>query len=441
VRNGVVVCILILGGALLAARSQSGASARQAPAAPISFPAQAAAVWQSVGPYGGRINALARNPKNAREFYTIPDSFPGQIFKSSNSGSTWKRVGLVNAYLSDIIVHPTKPNIIYGVASNALYTSTDQGRTFTGQVLPNSGSVRLNGNISISPRSPDTIYIAGSYKYNASARKYCLAVYRSKDGGQTWTVAKLDPVSDYTSYPRVAASPARAGLVFASEYYYIGSKTFCRVFKSSDGGNTWKNVTGSIGYLPFDLAVHPKDPNKVYVTTSGAVYRSLNGGQSWAKQESPPYLFEEVLAVDSKNPQVLYGGAVTADFVYKSTDGGVHWAASKPNAGFFGECSRIVADGSSVLYASWAGIFKSANGGQTWRVSHSGIKASIIPGMALAPASPKTVYVESQGYACFKSANAGGAWTKIGNFAGCGQILKVVCHPATANTVYLLKGG
>jgi photosystem II stability/assembly factor-like uncharacterized protein len=430
----VAVLLLVLAGPL----AQPQRTAPE-PNPSQSASAHAAPVWQSVGPAGGWIRALVKNPKNARELYAAVESYPCQIFKSSNSGSSWKRIGLVQSSLSDLIVHPTNPNILYGVANNSVYKSKDQGKTFTELKLPDPNLVRLDGNISISPRKPETIYIAGSYKYNDSGRKYCLAVYRSKDGGLTWTVHKLEPVSDYASFPRVAASPARAGLVFASGSYTKGYQSYYRVFKSSDGGTTWTNITGSISELPYDLVLHPADPNKVYVSSSGFVYRSSDGGKTWAKQADPDSLSPEVLAMDSKNPQVLYAG--TASVIYKSTDGGVHWTASKSNAGLFGSCSEIVAEGGSVYYASTVGIFKSADGGATWKPGHAGMKASIVPAFALAAASPETIFAEIRNYACFKSANAGGGWIKLGSFAGCGQILKIVSHPTSPNTVYLLKGG
>ncbi len=436
-KKAVAVCFLFLGGALLIASSQSGAGST--PRTPNPDPAQAAPVWQSVGPAGGWIRALVNNPKNSRELYAAADSYPCQIFESSNAGSTWTRIGLVQSYLNGFIIHPSNPNIFYGLGYASLFKSKDQGRTFTEIALPDPKLIRLDGNISISPRKPETIYVAGSYKYNDSGRKYCLAVYRSKDGGLTWTVHKLEPVSDYASFPRVAASPARAGLVFASGSYHKGNQSFYRVYKSADGGNNWTGVTGPIINQPYDLLLHPTDPNKVYVSTSGYVFRSSDGGKTWAKQAAPNYMFAEFLAMDSTNPQVLYaGGNLT---VYKSTDGGVRWTASKTNSGLFGACTGMLVDGGSVYFASSVGIFKSANGGATWKPSHAGMKASSVPALALAAASPKSVYAEAQNYACFKSANAGGSWIKLGNFAGCGQILKIVSHPTAANTVYLLKGG
>lgn len=406
----------------------------------------AAAVWQAVGPNGGHIRALVKNPKNARELYAAVDSYPCQIFKSSDAGSSWKRIALVQDYLTDLIIHPSNSNILYGVAGHSIFKSKDQGKTFTEVKLPDPKLVRLDGNISISPRKPETIYISGSYRYDSAGRKFCLAVFRSKNGGLTWTVYKLDPVSDYTSSPRVAASPSDAAIVFASGSYRKGGQDYFRVFKSVNGGNTWTNITGPIDKQPLDLLLHPTDPDRIYIAAGGGVYRSSDGGKNWAKQTSPDSMSAGVLAMDSKDSQTLYAGGwiLTTGgppFIYKSTDGGLHWNRSESDTGLEGDCTEIVQGADSVFFASLVGIFKSADGGITWKTSHAGVKASSVPAFALAAASPKILYAEIRDYACFKSVNAGGSWFKLGNFAGCGQILKIVSHPKAANTVYLLKGG
>jgi photosystem II stability/assembly factor-like uncharacterized protein len=399
----------------------------------------AAPVWQSLGPSGGPIEALVPNPKNPRELFAAIDSCPAQVFKSSNAGKTWGRIGLIPSFINDLAVDPANPNVLYASNGSSLFKSKNQGRTFTELALPDPNLVRLDGNISINPRDPKMIFIAGSYKYNESARKYCLGVWRSRDGGRTWTVHKFEPVSDYTGYPRVAASEARAGLVYFSGSYRRAGQEFIRVFKSADGGNTWTSTPGSLDRVPFDIALHPADPDAVYIAASGYIYRSPDGGKTWSRQSSPSSLYATVLAMDARDPRVLYAGY--SSMVYKSTDAGVRWTRFPSASGLFGYAAEIVADGGSVYFGSSVGVFKSANGGLAWRPSHAGMKAASVPTFALAPASPKTVYAEVAGYACFRSTNAGGSWARLGNFAGCGQILKIVYHPTSTNTIYLLKGG
>ena len=430
------VWVLLLGGALLVAPAQSGEA--------VSHPgrAQRAPVWQPIGPDGGWVRVIAKNPKNARGLFACLSGNRSPIYKSSNSGASWTRIGLVDNLLTDFAVHPSNPNIFYGVTPLSVYKSTDQGKTFTELRLPESELVRLDGNISISPRKPETIYVAGSYRYDNVNQRYCPAVFRSKDGGLTWTIHKLVTDPDEMWYPRVAASPARAGLVFASCLYRKGKWAHTCVFKSTNGGATWTNVAGSLNRSPYALLLHPSDPEKIYVATGVGVYRTSDGGKNWAKQDEPSSWPAENLAMDSENPQVLYSASnydASTGTVYKSTDGGVRWAASKPRSGLFGASFRIVAEGSSIFAATAAGVFKSANGGQTWKPSHAGMKASDVPAFALAPASPATIYAGIAYYACFKSSNAGGGWIKMGSFAGCGEITKIVGHPTAANTVYLLK--
>ena len=355
-KKAIAVGIILFGGALVAWT-------------------QAAAVWQPIGPAGGWIRALATNPKNAREVYAAVQSYPSQVFKSSDSGLSWKRIGMVSAYLIDLTVHPTNPNVLYGTANSALYTSKDQGKTFTILDLPNPTLIRLDGNISISPRKPETIYVSGCCRTNTNSQKYCMAVFRSKDGGRTWTVHKLEPVSDDASEPQVAASPARSEIVYAAGSYRKSGRAYHRVFKSADGGNTWKNVTGSIDRQPYDLLLDPRDPNKVYIVTDFSVYRSSDGGATWttvpvsSKRNSMAY----AVARDPANPNTLYIGG----------DSGA-WKAF---------------------------LCKSTNGGASWTDITNGMRAPVID-IAVDPVSPKIVYVATWGSA-WKSEDGGVSWTEL----------------------------
>jgi len=445
-KRRIAVSVSIPVGAAILLLNLAGTPGPQPSAEPD--PAQAAPVWQAVGPYGGWIGSLVKNPKNPRELFALVSSSPSQIFKSSNAGSSWKRIGLVRASLGDLAVHPSNPNVLYSISNTSVFKSSDQGRTFKELPQPYPKLARLDGNISIDPRKPDTIRISGSYRYGDNLNKRCLAVFVSKNGGLSWTVHKFEAEAkpDYTFDPRVAASPVRSGLVFFSGSYRSGSRLSIRVLKSVNGGTTWTDVTGSISQSPHDLLLHPKDPDRIFIATDRSVYRSSDGGKSWAKQLSPNSMPAGVLGMDSTDPRVLYsGGGIFAlgapVFIYKSVDGGVKWTRSKPDTGLAGDCARIVEGAGSVYFASSVGIFKSADGGNTWKPGHAGIAASTVPAFALAPTSPKTIYAEISSYACFKTVNAGGSWIKLGNFAGCGQVLKIISHPSIADTVYLLKGG
>lgn len=425
----------------------SGAQVRTASGGfPVGTPAAAPAApaWQAIGPSGGPIEALVANPKNPRELFAAVASNPAQVFRSSNAGSTWTRMGLTPSYINGFAVDPANTKNLYAFNLSSIFKSTDQGRTFTELALPTPELARLDGNISIDPRNPKTIFIAGSFLYKKSGGRYCLAVWRSRDAGRTWTVHPLDPVSDSTGHPRVAASPARAGLVFFTGSYRTGSRSFNRVFKSVDGGNSWTTAAASFEKEPRSVVLHPADPDSICVGAAGSVYRSSDGGKTWSKQSSPSSLYAYVLAMDGRNPKVLYAGSVTTvsgTTVYRSADGGKTWAKLPYASGLFGDCREIVANGGAVYCATEVGVFKSENGGLTWSASHAGMEAASVPAFALASTSPKTVYAAAQGFALFMSANAGGSWVRRAIFSGCGRIQKIVGHPKSADTIYLLVAG
>lgn len=252
-----------------------------------------AAVWQAVGPDGGWIKALAMNPKNESELYAAVDSSPCQVFKSSNAGKTWERVGLVQRSLHDLAVHPSNSNILFGLASTSILKSKDQGRTFTEYEMPDAKRASLVGNISISPREPDTIFVAGTCQYDSSGGKYCLAVYKSTNAGQSWKVSKIEPVTDWASEPTVAVSPVDPKIVFVCGTNRRGTTTYNRVFKSTDGGTRWTDITGAVRFRPRALLLHPQGSQQSLRRDLGRRLQELGWRQDLARAErSERYLCE-----------------------------------------------------------------------------------------------------------------------------------------------------
>jgi photosystem II stability/assembly factor-like uncharacterized protein len=397
-----------------------------------------AGAWEAIGPYGGWVYGIAKSQKNSNELYAVINSYPGQIYQSISAGATWKRIALINSYLYDIAIDPNNPKTIYALGGNSIYKSIDKGKTFKECKYPDYNCYTSSGRISINPKKSNTIFLSGYYAYSANPWKSCLAVYRSTNGGETWTVKKFDAVSYGATMASVVISPANPKIVYACGYYYDNSYNYYyRVYKSTNSGDSWKNITGSIKDLPYVILPHPKDPNRVYVGCGNEVYRSSNGGQTWIKQNDPYFIYAYTLAFDSTNPSILYAGSASS--IYKSTDGGINW--TQYNNGIYGSCNGLVAIGNKIYFASTAGIFKSTDAGVTWKPGYSGIKASDVPAFAIAPFSPNNLYAEIAQYACFKTTNGGKSWAKLRDFAGCGSVHGVAVHPTNPNTVFFLKGG
>lgn len=412
--------------------------------------------WKAVGPKGGYIKAIAFNPKNNKEIYAIMYSYPGLVYYTQNSGKKWKRIAEINDWLYDIAVDPKNPETLYMVSNWRIYKSEDGGKNWEPHYFqssssadydPANGSARGYQGIVINPQNPKIIYVGG-YVYYSSSGKSDLAVLKSKDGGETWTAKKLASNGRYANTYCLAMNPNNPSELYTGGQYYDGFKYVYRVFKSTNAGDSWSNITGIIGSTPYSIVIDPKNPSKVYVGAWGGVYRSTNGGQTWAKNQGYVYLYK--LAIDPSSTNTLYAGY--ADCCYKSIDGGVNW--TRYEQGLHGICTDFLIPSSSssleglvyvqsgqVYYASSCGFFKSANSGVSWKASVGGMNASVIAALAVAASNPKTIYVEVESDGLFKSINSGKSWKRLPYFYRCESIVSLVVNPKNANEMYLLAGG
>ncbi len=406
----------------------------------VYIPGPATAVtWESIGPYGGHITGLARNPSNPKEIYAAVNSYPGQLYKSTDSGSTWKRIYVFRSGIHDLALHPLSPKSVYVLGADSFYRSTDGGVTFV-ETSFRGIFIGYYGRLALDPKNPDRIYAAGSNTYEWTHWYGCSAVNISSDGGKTWTLKRLDstPVGEYAYTYGLTVSPVNPNVIFACGLYYKTPKEYDRVYKSLDGGKTWKNVTGAISSSPNAVASHPRDLKKVYVATQEGVFRSSNGGASWTRQSSPADMPVAELAFDPANPSILYaaGNEPEEPALYKSTDGGVNWKTL--TKGLYGAGRRLLSAPGALYFGSTAGLFKSPNGGLSFAAGMKGMKAAEIVAMAVAPSSPGVIYAGQTHYGLMKTDNGGKTWTKLPDFEGAMRIRGIAVHPADPNTVFVL---
>jgi photosystem II stability/assembly factor-like uncharacterized protein len=271
------------------------------------------------------------------------------VLKSLDGGRTWARIsdstlpplGLIN----DIAVDPTNPNRVY-VAQTAVLDRALSAFTESGFFLSNDGGVSwvktLGGNarnVAVHPTNPQTLYLSMRFTQNDSTG----GVYRSNDGGQTWTEIYKSPYTLLnTRDVRVALTPADPQRI----YVYVGKTNGgaeARLEVSTNGGATWSNRgaacldAGQVGYNTY-LHASPADANTIYVG-SRDIYKSTDGGLTWTNLTSnfiPPFsdkcsfayaprfskahADQHSFAFSPSDPQVFYAG--NDGGVYKSVDGG-----------------------------------------------------------------------------------------------------------------------
>jgi hypothetical protein len=183
------------------------------------------------------------------------------------------------------------------------------------------------------------------------------------------------------------------------------------MYKSTDGGETWAEVNNGLGTdrNVHAIAVHPSDPNTVYVGTwRDGLYKSTDGGQNWvSKNNGLTALDVRALAIDSSNPQTLYAGLGQGAGIYKSTNGGDQWTAI--NAGLNPVCpSYLLPIGGGAAGFSFEPP-PPAPAGQVY----AAVPWTVIWDLVVDPSNPQTLYAADRHAGVYLSTNGGGSWTPI----------------------------
>lgn len=261
-------------------------------------------LFRLIGPAttSGRISDIAVNPKNHSEYY-IAAAYGG-VWKTVNAGVTFEPIfdnygtqsigclAIDNKNTNTIWVGTGENNNQRSVGyGNGIYKSVDGGKSFVNMGLKNSERI---GMIAIHPANSDVIFVAayGSVWKSGGER----GIYKSSDGGKSWE--RVHFVDDNTGCNEVYFDAENPEIMYAAyhqrrrhEWTYIGGGPQSAVYKSVDGGKSWKKLSGGLpsGDLGrIALAVPPANPDKIYAMVeanggSGGMYVSNDKGESWVK--------------------------------------------------------------------------------------------------------------------------------------------------------------
>ena len=256
--------------------------------------------YRMVGPYrGGRSTAYDGVPSSPHTFYM--GSTGGGVWRTEDAGTSWTNLtdGQIAAGgIGAVAVAPSDENVIYvGTGSACLrgnvspgigaYRSTDRGATWDFIGLPDAGQI---GRIIVHPDEPDTAWVAALG--NAFGPNEDRGVFKTTDGGTTWRkvlyinerTGVVDLSMDSTN-PRVLYAGAWAGE--RKPWTMLSGSEAGGIYKSTDGGETWNRLEGGLpGGLVGKTAVQvsPANPNRVYALVEhekGGLYRSDDAGASW----------------------------------------------------------------------------------------------------------------------------------------------------------------
>ena len=289
------------------------------------------------------LSFLAASPASARQ---DGSSSEGRMRDSTFAGLTLRNIGpgFMSGRIADIAIHPDNDAIWYvAVASGGVWKTINAGTTWTpifdDQTSYSTGSVTIDAN------NPHIVWVGTGENVGGRHMGYGDGVYRSDDGGATWTNMGLGN-SEHVS--KIIVHPENSDIIWVAAQGPLWSSGGDRgLYKSSDGGETWKKTLGDDEWVGVtDIAIDPRNPDRLFAATwqrhrtvaaymgggpGSGIHRSTDGGETWEEltRGLPESNMGKIgLAISPQQPDILYA-AIELDRktggVFRSSDRGSSW--------------------------------------------------------------------------------------------------------------------
>ena len=346
--------------------------------------------WRNIGPdRGGRSLAVSGSSSRINEYYF--GAVGGGLWKTTDGGVNWNPVTdgqIKSSSVGAVAVANSNPDIVYiGMGETELrgnimqgdgvYKSIDAGVTWNHMGLEDSQAI---SKIRVHPENPNTVYVAAlGHPYGENKER---GVFKSIDGGETWEkilfksskTGAIDLILDPNNPETIYASFWQ---VYRTPYKMLGGGPECSLYKSSDGGQTWEELSENPGFTKrplgkIGITVSGANSNKLWAlveSENGGVYASEDAGKTWKlvnedrKLRQRAFYYSRIYA-DPQDENIVY--ALNTGF-YKSTDGGVTF--DKRIIVPHGDNHDLWIDPenpSRMVNANDGGGCVSVNGGETW---------------------------------------------------------------------------
>ena len=342
--------------------------------------------WRCIGPsnMGGRIDDFAVVESNPKIIYAGTAS--GGVWKTTNNGVTWEPIfdDQITSTIGDVTVAPSNPGIIWvgtGEPNNrqssswgdGIYKSTDSGRTWKNMGLRDTHHI---GRVVIHPTNPDIVYVAAlGHLWGPNKER---GLFRTMDGGKTWSNTKF--IDENTGFVDVVLDHENPNVLYAAAYQrrrrgwgFNGGGPGSGLYKTIDGGETWARLTnglpsGNTGRIGIDI--YSSSPNVVYAVIEhkqGGVFRSEDKGLTWKKMSNtnPRPMYYSQIRIDPNNDQRIW---VLGASMYVSEDGGKSFSTNYVG-GVHGDHHAMwinPSDSNHMVLGSDGGIYFSYDRGKAW---------------------------------------------------------------------------
>lgn len=401
--------------------------------------------------------------------------YPYRVVFAENNIIYWSEpFGPYSESIGRIFINPIKRNILYvGAGGKGIYKSYDYGKTWLSANNGLDKDFEGAGPLAIHPRNPDIIFAGATFREKDDQ------TYKSTNGGINWF-----KIADEIYSPFVF-SPSDPNIIYES------------FKKSTNGGINWFEMRRGFPYPDFgpaiDMDIDPKNPNIAYQveafsgeSPSNGIFKTQDGGKTWRRVFGGDPIEKthiDNLIVDPDNSKVIY--ASSWEGILKSEDYGEHWTyfqdwsadslvspryhseifyAIKTDSSGHSYLAKSADKGKSweelpidiphvvnievdpldisLIYAStWTGLYKSTNGGKNWEKSDSGISNTGFYSIAFDPNSANVIYALTEA-GLLKSTNKGYDWLFLNkNEYTYSSKNRLSFAPKGKNEIYLLWGG
>jgi len=350
------------------------------------------------------VDHIIVDPRNSKVLYvaTHRHKDPGGFFKSTDGGQTWRESPeLRNEALHSLSQSERNPDVLIAGTFNGIFRSVDSGETWS--PLAAAGSPVHVESLAIDPRDTNVIYAGTWY-----------LPYKTTDGGRTWRVIKNGIIDDSDIFA-INIDPRNAKHIIAS--------ACSGIYETRDAGESWRKVQGIPSQSRRTRAIlqHPSIPGLVFAGTTEGFWRSAKGGDnnSWMVTTSRQLEINSI-AVHPRNPNTVYIGTNNYG-VMVSVDGGKNFVPT--NGGFSGRFVNSILPDREVanrIYATTINtttgggfFFVSTDGGASWQPSMRSMPPRLIGYSILQDErDANTIYLGTN-LGVYRSADRGLSWTAV----------------------------
>jgi photosystem II stability/assembly factor-like uncharacterized protein len=390
----------------------------------VSVPAPKVDIWTPIGP--SRIDAPGGGPATGVLFHiAIPSADPTTIYVSSPTSGVWASADRGNSWrdasgnlpvltVVALAVDAANPQHIFAALGDAgIYASGNGGGSWTRIGVPPAGLPPIT-ELVIDPKNAHSLYL-----------RAIDAIYRSTDGGASWQLS----LSGATSHLIMAAGDPRI--------LYAGVPTV-GVMRTRDGGASWAALTAGLAQTAFDVRVAPSPVdaaviyarNRVPAPTFNEIWRSTDGGVSWAVRSNPNFYLSVIKADATAAGRVYVAGV---DF-FRSDDGGATWVG-KPGAHVdHHDCVHDPGQPADIYTACDGGLYR-ATQAENWAFVANGIANVEFYDLAVATQRPELAIGGTQDNGTPISDGSALEWGKVSG----GDGGTVAIDPSNANVMYVMN--